>query len=111
MTMPLRPVAMSSYVRPMRIWMRPRRAHRGAERRSVDVGDHAAGDRQLERDRIRLAEAVVDEDDPGRAGLLRATGLRRERARAARDERDRPFSEFAGSGLSEPFGSAPLPQS
>ena len=86
---PLRPVWIS--------WMPARDADRrlaavrvevGAQVRAVEVGDHPGRDRQLDRDRVRLAEAVVDEDDPGRAAESRALRLRDERADAARDERD-----------------------
>ena len=45
---------------------------------------------------VRLAEAVVDDDDPDRAGRLRATRLRRERAGPAGDERDRAGQRVRG---------------
>ena len=65
------------------------RAHRRTQCGAVDVRDHPCGDLQLNRNPVRLAEAVVDDDDPDRAGRLRATRLRCERARPAGDECDR----------------------
>ena len=47
-----------------------------------------AGSGSADRDRVRLAEAVVDEDEPDRAGELRALRLRGEGADAARGEHD-----------------------
>ena len=57
---------------------------------AVEVGDHPGRDREQRRDAVGLAEAVVDQDDPGRTGEHRALGLRDEAARAALDERDLP---------------------
>ncbi len=62
----------------------------GAEALAVEVGDHRRRNRELERDRVGLAEAVVGQDQPDRAGGLRALRLREEGARAARRERDHP---------------------
>ena len=47
-----------------------------------------AGQRHRPRQRVRLAGAVVDHDQPGRAGERRALDLRDQRAVAAQDERD-----------------------
>ena len=67
-------------------------------------------DRQLDRNRVRLAGAVVDEDDPGRVAEQRARGLRGEGAASARDERDLPVSEPFGRLPRPLFGSAAGPQ-
>ena len=40
----------------------------GAQRGAVEVGDHPGRDVELDRDRVRLAGAVVDEHDADRAG-------------------------------------------
>ena len=68
--------------------------------RAVEVGDHPGREAEVDGDEVRLAEAVVDEQDPGRAGLAHALHLRDERAAAARDERDRP-AQRAGRQRSE----------
>ena len=52
----------------------------GAQHRAVSVGDHAAWDGELDRDAVRLAGTVVDDDDADRAGGLHALCLQRERA-------------------------------
>ena len=74
MTTPPRPVWSSSGVaadadlRPAAVRGRGTRS----SRRAVEVGDHAARDGELHRDHVRLARAVVDEDQPRRAGDARA---------------------------------------
>ena len=60
----------------------------GAQVRAVEVGDHPGRERQPDRDRVRLAEAVVDQDQADRAADRRALRLRDEGAGAARDEQD-----------------------
>ena len=85
-----------------RAW--PRYARSCAPSRSAII---PAGIGELRRDRIRLAGAVVDEDDPDRAGGLRVRGLRRRRRRRrARRARSCRCSEPAGSVVPAPFGFA-----
>ena len=69
------------------------KARSAAPSRSAIMPPGSAAD----RDRVRLAEAVVDEDDPGRAGRLRARrpSTRTSRCRARR-ARSCPVSEPAG---------------
>ena len=96
-TMPLRLVSSSCGSRPIRIAVRPPRlAEIGAQRGAVEVGDHPARDGELDRDAVGLAGPVVDEDDSDRARGAHARGLQRERAVAARDERDRPGQRAGG---------------
>ena len=63
---------------------------------AVEVGDHAAADVELDRDRVRLAGAVVDDDDADAAGGLHTRALERERADTARDESDRAVQRAGG---------------
>ena len=60
----------------------------GAQELAVEVGDHPAGKRDLDRDRVRLAEAVVDQDQAGGAPEERALCLRDEGAGTAIGEQD-----------------------
>ena len=59
-----------------------------AQELAVQVGDHPGRDRQWDRNGIRLAEAIVDEDQSDRAARHRPLRLRDERADAARGEND-----------------------
>ncbi len=86
---PLRPVWISWMPLETRIVAWPPFVARYARSvRAVEVGDHPGRNPELDRDRVRLAEAVVDEDDPGRAGARRPPAFDDERADAARDEHD-----------------------
>ncbi len=60
---------------------------------------------------VRVAAAILRDDDPDRAGRLRAARLRLVRAAAARDERDDPASAPGRSGPGPPFGFVAPPQS
>src|SRR5581483_10757198 len=62
--------------------------HERAQRRAVEVGDHPGGERQRDRDRVRLARPVVDQDEPRGAAVDRTRRLREERAVAALDQQD-----------------------
>src|SRR6266508_3891552 len=62
----------------------------------VEIRDHARSYCEAERDEVRLAGAVVDDDHPDRAGPARARSLVVVRARAAGDERDRALERARG---------------
>ena len=76
-----------------------RRAHRVAQRGAVEIGDHPGGHRQLDRDAVRLAGAVVGEHDPDRAGVLRAIRLRENVQNPRETSAIAPFSESRGSAF------------
>ena len=60
-----------------------------AQASAVEVGDHARVQRKLERDEIRLAGPVVDEDEACGAADLGVSRLGREGADTSRGEQDR----------------------
>ena len=79
---PLRPVGMSSNEREMRTVVRPPvRGQVRTQRGGVGLADHPGRDLQLDRDRVRLAGAVVDDHDADRAGGDGAACLRHEACR------------------------------
>ena len=60
-----------------------------AKARPIEVGNDARVQRQLDRNVVRLAEPVVDEDQARGAAELCVRGLGREGADASRNEQDR----------------------
>ena len=109
-TMPLRPVAMSSVPWPIRIWMRPAEpiaARRAAPSTSAIIpdgicswiGSGFASPKRLSTRTMPIAPAAR-----ARPALDANEHVPRETSAIA------PVSELAGSGLSAPLGSAVLPQ-
>ncbi len=72
-----------------------RPGHEGAQELAVEIGDHPGRNRELERDRVRLALSIVGEDEACGAGGLRLERLRHERAEPALGERDRTGERVA----------------